>query len=168
MKKRSQDKPQNKMRVAKKRARLVEIFAEGKTVRQAAKQLKAEGFTKGTSIAVVGKDLQALSRTAIASVEEVRVEAYAELQSLKNFVMIKAMMRDKEAVDCLLSIHDRIARLLGLDAPAKSINANVTAPPGLVAMDFSTPVERTPNLVGGDQEYLDTESTAKALKAIEE
>jgi len=41
----------------------MKLFAEGKTVRQAAKQLKAEGY-QAASRTTVGADLQALAREA--------------------------------------------------------------------------------------------------------
>jgi hypothetical protein len=120
----SQDRPQNKLRVAKKRARLAKLFAEGKTVRAASKQLKAEGFTKGTSRSTIGEDLQLLAKTAVEHVEEARIEAGAELRDLKLAIKTAKRLGLKDQVQLLLQVHDRYARLLGLDAPAKSVTAN--------------------------------------------
>jgi hypothetical protein len=121
----SQDKPQTTLRVQSRRARLVKLFAEGKTVREAQKIVNKEGHK--ASRALVGFDLQALAREAPKHVEEARAEAHGELNALKSFVLSKANMKDKETVDSLLSIHDRIARLLGLDAPTKSVTAKINA-----------------------------------------
>ena len=43
---------------------------------------------------------------------------------LKQFVL-GADMKDKETVDSVLAIHDRTARLLGLDAPFESVSASI-------------------------------------------
>jgi len=163
----SQDKPQVAIRVQSRRKRLVEIFAEGKSVRAASKQLKLEGFGRGSSPAVVGKDLQALAREAPLCVEDARDEARVQLRGLREIISKAKRLGLKDQVQLLLAIHDRYSRLLGLDAPAKSINAVVTPPLGIVAMDFSEPVKKTSDLVS-EQEYLEESSTAKALKALEE
>ena len=121
----SQDKPQTKLRVASRRARLMKLFAEGKTVREAQKILNSEGHK--ACRATVGFDLQALSRDAPRNVETARQEAEHELRALKDFVFSADDLGSKETVDSLLSIHDRISRLLGLDAPAKSVSATFDA-----------------------------------------
>ena len=158
-----QDKKQNQIRVAKKRARLVDLFAEGMTVRQAAKQLKAEGFTRGTSRAMVGFDLQRLAREAPQCVEDARDEARNQLRALNTAIASAKQLGLKDQVLLLLQIHDRYSRLLGLDAPSKSIGVTVPLVPGLVAFDFSDPVEKTPDLIGGEQEYLDNADKQRQL-----
>jgi hypothetical protein len=160
----SQDKKQNKIRVAKKRARLVDLFAEGKTVRQASKQLKREGFTRGTSRAMVGFDLQRLAREAPACVEDARLEARNQLRALNTAIASAKQLGLKDQVLLLLQIHDRYSRLLGLDAPQKSINANLTpaVAPDVVKMTFGEPVEKTSDLIS-DAEYLDNITEVKQL-----
>jgi len=130
----SQDKPQTKLRVQSRRARLVKLFAEGMSVRQASKQLKAEGFGKGTSRAVVGKDLQALAREAPKKVEQARQEAGEQLCGLRQIIANAEELGLKDQVGLLLDVHDRYARLLGLDAPTKAITASIT--PEGTAYDF--------------------------------
>jgi hypothetical protein len=131
---RPQDKPQTKLRIANRRARLTKLFAEGKSVRAAAKVLQAEGH-KGASVANVGFDLQALAREAPTKVETARAEAHTELTALKKFIA-ESDMSDSDTVHGLLAIHDRIARLLGLDAPTKSINANLSSELTPIYTDF--------------------------------
>lgn len=121
-----QDKPQTKLRVQTRRKRLVEIFAEGKSVRQASKQLKAEGFGRGSSPAVVGHDLQALSREAPKHVERARQEAGEQLRGIRQIIANAEELGLKDQVNLLLDVHDRYARLLGLDAPTKAITASIT------------------------------------------
>jgi hypothetical protein len=123
---RPQDKPQTKLRIANRRARLMTLFAQGLSKRKAAKILRAEGY-QGCSDANVGFDLQALSREAPIKVEEAREQAENKLKALETFVMESDQLGDGETVSSLLAIHDRIARLLGLDAPSKSVSASVTA-----------------------------------------
>jgi len=120
-----QNRPQVAVRVAARRARLMKLFAEGKSTRKAAKILQSEGFP-AASKAIVARDLQAMSREAPACVEEARAEAEHELKALKKFIA-ESDMSDSETVHGLLAIHDRIARLLGLDAPTKSIGVKVNA-----------------------------------------
>jgi hypothetical protein len=161
----SQDKPQTKIRVQTRRARLVTLFAEGMTVREAQKIINAEGIK--ASRALVGFDLQAIAREAPLCVEDAREEARVQLRGLRKAIESAKKLGLKDQVNLLLAIHDRYSRLLGLDAPAKSINAVVTTPPGMIAMNFDEPVDKTPDLVS-DAEYLDTASDAKLLKGIEE
>jgi len=123
---RSQDRPQTKIRIANRRERLVKLFAEGKSTREAAKVLQAEGH-KFASKAIVARDLQALATLAPANLQTARAEAHTELTALKKFVMGADDMKDSETVHSLLAIHDRIVTLLGLAAPTKSISAKVSA-----------------------------------------
>lgn len=129
---RSQDKPQTKLRIATRRARLVKIFAKGATVTKAHKQLKAEGIE--VSRATVGFDLQALAALAPANIQSARAEAHSELTALKKFVMGADDMKDTETVSSLLAIHDRIVTLLGLAAPTKSISAKVSVDPSKMGL----------------------------------
>jgi hypothetical protein len=155
----SQDKPQTKIRIKTRRAKLVKLFAEGKTVRQAQKIINSEGIK--ASRALVGFDLQALAREAPQCVEDAREEARIELRCLKQIIRESERLHLKDQAMLLLQIHDRYSRLLGLDAPAKQINANFTPTlPGLVAIDFGEGVEKTPNLVS-EAEYMEEVEEAK-------
>lgn len=123
---RPQDKPQTRIRIANRRARLMKLFAEGKSTREAAKVLQAEGFPRASK-AIVARDLQALAAQAPQNIDNARHEAHATLRGLQKFVVDAEDMKDTETVNSLLQIHDRLARLLGLDAPTKSISAKVNA-----------------------------------------
>jgi len=167
--KRKQDKPAVKARMKLKKARVIDLCVKkDMTIRQAVKVLKAEGFTRGVSRTRIGVALQEIAREAPQALEEARGEAAMELRGLKNIIASAEELGLRDQVTLLLQIHDRIARLLGLDMPLKSINANFT--PGvseIVKMDFGEPVEKTPDLIS-DAEYFEEAATAKALKAIEE
>lgn len=142
----SQDKPQNKLRVSIKRARLVKLFAEGKTVRQASAQLKAEGFTTGTSRAVVGTDLQIISRTAPERLQDEREKASAYLEGLRRDIESIKQLSAERRVPLLLSIYDRFERLLGLAAPTKSISARVNVADGEALVGYRRFVAETNGL----------------------
>jgi hypothetical protein len=166
--KRKQDKPSAKARMKLKKARVIDLCVKkNMTIRQAVKILKAEGFETGVSRSRIGVALQEIAREAPQAVEQARREAAAELRGLKNLIATAARIGLKDQVQLLLQIHDRYSRLLGLDMPSKSIGVTVPVPIGVVAMDFSEPVERTPDLVS-EQQYLDDAATAKALKGMEE
>jgi hypothetical protein len=132
MKRQSQDKPQVKIRVQSRRARLTKLFAEGKTVRQAQKIINAEGHK--ASRALVGFDLQALAKEAPIKVARAREEAGEQLRGLRQIIANAEELGLKDQVNLLLDVHDRYARLLGLDAPSKSVQA-VVSPDG-AAFEF--------------------------------
>ncbi len=117
----SQDKPQTKIRVQNRRAALVPLFAQGKTVSEAQKIINADGHK--ASRALVGFDLQALAREAPQKVEEARQEAGEQLRGLRQLINNAQELGLKDQVGLLLQVHDRYSRLLGLDAPTKSVSA---------------------------------------------
>ena len=117
----SQDKPQTKIRVQNRRAALVPLFAQGKTVSEAQKIINADGHK--ASRALVGFDLQALAREAPQKVEEARQEAGEQLRGLRQLINNAEELGLKDQVGLLLQVHDRYSRLLGLDAPTKSVSA---------------------------------------------
>src|SRR6266446_2138434 len=124
-KRQSQDKPQTKIRVQTRRARLVQLFAEGMTIREAQKIINKEGIK--ASRALVGFDLQAIAREAPQCVEDAREEARVQLRGLRKLISDAKKLGLKDQVTLLLQIHDRYSRLLGLDAPTKAVTAVVTA-----------------------------------------
>jgi len=152
------------MRIAKRKARLVTLFSDGLTVRQASAQLKREGFTKGSGRSVVGQTLQQLAREAPECIEDARLEVLNQLRALNQAIASAEQLGLKDQVSLLLQILDRHTRLLGLDSPQKSLTANLTppAPLGVVKMDFSKKVVKTPDLVS-EQEYLDNAEEQKLL-----
>jgi hypothetical protein len=122
---RQQDRPQTKLRVSSRRARVLQLFREGKSTRAASKILKQEGFGLGTSQPNVAKDLMALRLDFADRVPQEREAAYGELKALKAFIAGSDDLGTGETVDKLLAVHDRLSRLLGLDAPTKSVSAKV-------------------------------------------
>lgn len=122
---RPQDKPQSQLRIRERRTKLMNIFAKGATVTRAQKELAKEGIV--VSRATVGFDLQALGCDSKVNLERERESAYRELRSLQRYVADADDMNSKETVDSLLAIRDRINRLIGCDAPTKSISAKVNA-----------------------------------------
>ena len=160
-----------KARVKAVKARVLDLCVKNdKTIRQASAILKAEGFEMGVSRTRVGVALQEIAQDMSNKVPEERQKAYTRLQRFLDELeeaKLAGNLSLRVSIADSLQVMDRLSRLLGLDAPTKSIGAIVTAPPGLVTMDFSSPVEKTADLVS-DKQYLEEASTAKALKAIEE
>ena len=138
----TQDKPQTKVRMAERRARALQLFSQGLSKRKTAAILRKEGYV-GASDANVGFDLQALSREAPEKVARARQEAEYELNALKKFVAEADDMSSSETVSSLLAIHDRIARLLGLDAPTKSLSAKVNVDDPAKLVGYRKFVEET-------------------------
>jgi hypothetical protein len=124
-KRQSQDKPQTKIRVARKRARLTELFSKGKTLREAGKILRDEGFEKGTSLATLHDDLQIIKGDFADRLPEERERALTKLKSWMNDLEADGTLRRPEQIAGCLAVYDRLARLLGLDAPTKSVKVNV-------------------------------------------
>jgi len=120
---RQQDRPQTKLRIAQRRARLVELFGQGLSYRKAAAVLEKEGFEH--SLCTVHRDLHALSRQATGNIATNRATAEHQLRVLSHFVVTEAELSDKETVDSLLQIHDRIAKLLGLNLERASTHVQV-------------------------------------------
>ncbi|MBI3477130.1 MAG: hypothetical protein HY010_15465 [Acidobacteria bacterium] len=119
--------------MAAKKKRLTTLcIREGKSIRAASAILKQEGFAVGASKTRLGADLLAISREAPKAFERERQTAYGELKTLQKFVADADDMNSKETVDSLLAIRDRINRLLGLDAPQKSVVANVGLTPAYI------------------------------------
>jgi hypothetical protein len=125
---RPQDQPQTKIRVSRRREKLTKIFAKGATVSKAHEQLREEGIE--VCRATVGFDLQAIRGDFADRLPQAREDAYNELQQLKKLVAKTEKMRLGEKIDKHLAIHDRVARLLGLDAPTKSVSASISANAG--------------------------------------
>jgi hypothetical protein len=125
----SQDKAQNKLRIARRREKVTKMATEGRTLREMQAQLRAEGFEKGTSLPILSRDVNALKETFEDRVPAAREEAYHELQALKKMVARAEELHLGDKIDKHLAIHDRLARLLGLDAATKNVNLNVTASP---------------------------------------
>jgi hypothetical protein len=133
--KQAQDLPKNKIRVARKRKRIVQLAVKGKTIREMSEALTAEGYT-GTSRAQVHRDLVFLAKTSSQNVEEAREEAHDELRQLKKMIATAEQLTFGEKVDKHLAVHDRLSRLLGMDAPTKSVSASINANAGTPSEAF--------------------------------
>jgi hypothetical protein len=148
-----------KARVKAVKARVLDLCVKkDKTIRQASVILKEEGFEKGVSRTRVGVALQEIAQDMSAQVPAERQKAYNRLQRFLD--ELEEAKRDgtlnlRASISESLQVMDRLSRLLGLDQPIKTINANISPTvPAMVAMDFSSPVEKTSALVS-DAEYLD-------------
>lgn len=124
---RPQDQPQTKLRIASRRARLLQLFSEGKSTRKASMILKKEGHMIGASQQTVSKDLVAMRAHFEERVPEERERAYQELKELKRIIAAAEDMSTGEFVSSYLAAQDRLSRLLGLDAATKSVSVKVDA-----------------------------------------
>ena len=114
----------------------------------------------------VCKSLRKL-RESMAKMTRDDYEAYRTIHRKVLLLIEKSLLEGKLSVKVASEwrqIRGDIALFDGLNSPAKSITAVVTAP-SMVKMDFSEPVEKTPDLVS-EQEYLDERAeSAHLLKA---
>jgi hypothetical protein len=126
---RQQDRAKTKVRMAAKKARLLKLCVqEGKTVREASRILKAEGFAVGASKTRVGADLQALQKDFEKIVPQEREKAYNRLNKWVDELETDPNLRNHERIREAANIYDRLERLLGLSAPNKNLNVNVGGP----------------------------------------
>ena len=109
-----------------RRARALQLFKQGKSTREASKILKSEGFPKASQ-STVSCDLRSLQADFAEIVPQERQAAYEELKALKQMITSSDDLRTGEAIKLLLETHDRLSRLLGLDAPNKTISAKIDA-----------------------------------------
>jgi hypothetical protein len=123
-----------KMEQSHRRKRAAEVVLAGKSVRQAETILREEGF-RHADHTTIARDLQherrRLAEATQATVEEHRATQYAKLLALERFVAEEAAMDDPDMVLALLGIHDRIAKLCGLNLERTAVNValNVEADP---------------------------------------
>lgn len=143
---RPQDKPQTALRIAERRTRLLQLFRAGKSTREASKMLKSEGFGRGSSQPTVAKDLVAMRADFADRIPEEREQTYRELKGYKEIVAAAEDMGTGEQVKLLLEVQDRLSRLLGLDAPTKSVTANVNVPGGEALVGYRRFVKETQHL----------------------
>jgi hypothetical protein len=125
--KRPQEQAKNIARMSAKKARLLKLCVqEGKTIRAASKILKKEGFEKGASKSAVGVALKQIERDFSKIVPAEREKAYdrlngwlEELETAKNTGQLDL----RASISDGLAVMDRLSRLLGTDAPTKSVSA---------------------------------------------
>jgi len=159
---------------AKAKARVLDLCVKSdRTIRQASAILKAEGFERGVSRTRVGVALQEIAQDMSDKVPQERQKAYNrlsrfldELEEAKR----EGKLNLRASIADSLQVMDRLSKLLGLDAPTKAINANFApVAAGIVAMDFSEPVQKTPDLISEEQYQEEAERTTAIVKAgIEE
>jgi hypothetical protein len=124
---------QHKLEMARRRSRVAELASEGKSVRLAEEILRSEGF-RHCSHVTVAADLK-LERDRLAAATRAttiqhRNQILEELTQLKAFVVARGWDDPNYLAD-LLSIIDRVIKLLGLSQERHQINvavANETIP----------------------------------------
>ena len=123
---RPQDQPQTELRIKARRERVVQLCAKGgKSTREASQILKREGFSRGASQTVVVRDLAAIAQGFADRLPEEREKAFKKLNGWMDELERDAAVRKPEKIAGCLQVYDRLSRLLGLDAPTKSISAKV-------------------------------------------
>lgn len=127
--------------IAARRARLLELLAEGSTQAQAVEVLRSEGFPADRI--TVWRDVKSFDLETINS-ESPDMEAYrgmqlAELSDLKEQLKSPLIRSDKK-ISLALDIIDREITLLGTEAPKKSfrVNANLDSESSSLLMRFKS------------------------------
>jgi hypothetical protein len=114
--------------VQARRFRLNELLLAGKTVAQAGEVLRAEGFP--ASHDTVEKDEKTLAlvwrRDNAAGYELVLSNQFLWLQELKRDLKSPSI-KDGDKISLALSILDREMRLVGTEAPSRSISQHISS-----------------------------------------
>jgi len=132
-------------------------------------QLRAEGLTldqivtrTGRSRATVWRDLkrigQELRLNNDQQISQLREQQHTELTELKR-ILFDLKMSDAQKIRAFLQVSVRISKLLGLDAPQKSIEYRVDIPVRLMTpqeLDHNIGLARANELIGSlnDDEWL--------------
>jgi len=117
-----------KLKRAERRARVADLALEGKTTREAEVVLREEGFVHvdhNTLARDIRREREQLAALAQSSTAEHRDAQHAKLLALERYVAEQAAMDDPDMVLALLSIHDRIAKLCGLNLERSNVNLAV-------------------------------------------
>jgi hypothetical protein len=109
-----------KLQVRARRASLLKLLTRGASYREAREQLKAEGH-QSVALGTLVRDVREISK-AMPSTEEQRFEVEQELRSIREFIVSQATLSDREVIDSLLAVHDRLAKLLGLNLERNQVN----------------------------------------------
>ena len=124
-------------------------------------QLRAEGLTldqivtrTGRSRATVWRDLkrigQELRLNNDQQISQLREQQHTELTELKR-ILFDLKMSDAQKIRAFLQVSVRISKLLGLDAPQKSIEYRVDIPVRLmtpIELDHNIGLARAAELIG--------------------
>ncbi len=124
---------QHKLEIARRRSRVAELASEGKSVRAAEDILRSEGFEHCSHVTVAADlklEYQRLSESTKATTEKHRERVLAKLMLLEDRVRARGW-DDPNHVSDLLSIIDRVIKLLGLSQERHQVSvavANDTIP----------------------------------------
>ncbi|PRY35375.1 hypothetical protein [Umezawaea tangerina] len=114
--------------VAERRARAVQLRIAGASLDEIASALQYGGSTPESRRAAVSKDLsrafEAAKDDERASSEMWRQLELARLDRLQRGLWPRAVTGDTQSVRALLTLMDRRAKYLGLDAPEKADNSS--------------------------------------------
>lgn len=106
---------------AERRARALQLRKEGANFDQIAEEL---GMSRSAAHKTVQRAIAELATLAETEVAELRALESARLDELHQAVWPQAVAGDLPALDRVIRIMERRARLLGLDAPAKVASTN--------------------------------------------
>ena len=106
---------------AERRARALQLRKEGANFDQIAEEL---GMSRSAAHKTVQRAIAELATLAETEVAEIRALESARLDELQHAVWPQAVAGDLPALDRVIRIMERRARLLGLDAPAKIASTN--------------------------------------------
>ena len=141
---------EQKLEIAERRKRALDLRLAGVSYRAIAKQ---EGVSHGTIISDVQSALAEIPRQ---SAEELRQTETERLDQLQRAVWPEALKGNLGAVDKAVKIIDRRARLLGLDAPqqvqvSSDVDLDATAAKILQAAELAFNAGRAGTLDEGDE-----------------
>jgi hypothetical protein len=106
-----------KAEIAQRRGKLAELM--GLSLRDAEKVLQQSGLP-GVTHMTLQRDMKALAKSQSPHVvEQKRQQAEDKLTALEHWAVTEADLSDPETIAALLNIHDRIARLTGINAAEK-------------------------------------------------
>jgi hypothetical protein len=120
-------KSEHKLEMARRRSRVAELASEGKSVRAAEEILRSEGFMHCDHVTVAADlklEYQRLDEAAKATTEKHRQRVLAKLMLLEDRVRTRGY-DDPNYVSDLLSIIDRVIKLLGLSQERHQVNVAV-------------------------------------------
>ncbi|HEX3052699.1 MAG TPA: hypothetical protein VHP83_18715 [Aggregatilineaceae bacterium] len=106
-----------KEKAAERRVKALDLRQSGLSYRKIAEQLEVDVATVFRDIKDSLAELKAVEET---EAEELRIIEVARLDAILNAMYNKAINGDQGAVDRVLRIMERRAKLLGLDAPSKT------------------------------------------------
>jgi hypothetical protein len=115
-----------RIEAAKRRTEAMELRIAGATYTQIAERL---GCTKQRAHAIVTEEMEKLTRARTAAAEALVALESERLDRVQLGVWSRAVKGDLDAVNALLRLMNRRAKLLGLDTPtAMNIGVNKMAP----------------------------------------